>query len=67
MDMIDHSLACPSRARLNRRLDALLYILRLQRGCVSLPRLRDIVRRMGLPPRRSRRAMLLAIYEEMKQ
>ena len=57
-----------TRHRLNVRLDALLYILRLNRGRVSLGNLRAIARRRGLRcGRMGIRRMLVAIYEDMKK
>lgn len=56
----------PNRAPLDMRLDALAYILRLQRARVSRDNLRGILRRMGIVEHGNRQRMLLAIYEELK-
>ena len=48
-------------------LDALLYVLRLQRAMVSRDNLRGILRRMGVVEHGNRQRMLLTIYEAMKE
>lgn len=50
---------------LTARLDALLYVLRLQRARVSRDNLRGIMRRMGVVEHGNRQKMLYAIYREM--
>lgn len=54
------------RDQLNQRLDALLYVLRLNRGRASLRSLQGIVKRRGLPSGKYRLRLLYAIYEDMK-
>ena len=56
----------PARDRLNRRLDALLYVLRLNRGRASLQSLQSIAKRRGLPSGKYRLKLLYVIYEDMK-
>lgn len=54
------------RDQLNQRLDALLYVLRLNRGRASLHSLQGIARRRGVPSGKYRLKLLYAIYEDMK-
>lgn len=54
------------RSPLYRRFDALLYVLRLQRGRVSLKNLRAILRRRGLDTGGKGRELLLRLYEDEK-
>lgn len=54
------------RDQLNQRLDALLYVLRLNRGRASLRSLQSIARRRGLAAGKYRLKLLYVIYEDMK-
>lgn len=57
-----------NRAPLDMRLDALLYVLRLNWGRVSLGNLRAMARRRGLRcGRMDSRRILVAIYWDMKE
>ena len=56
----------PDRAILDKRLDALLYVLRLNRGRASLRSLQSIAKRRGLRSSKYKLKLLYAIYEDMK-
>lgn len=56
----------PARDRLNQHLDALLYVLQLNRGRSSLRSLQSIAKRRGLASSKYKLKLLRAIYEDMK-
>lgn len=61
-----HDINQPARDQLNQRLDALLYVLQLNRSRASLRSLQSIAKRRGLPSGKYRLELLYAIYEDMK-
>lgn len=62
-----HDINQPARDQLNQRLDALLYVLRLNRSRTPLRDLQAIARRRGLPSGKYRLKLLYAIYEDAKE
>lgn len=55
-----------ARDQLNQRLDALLYVLHLNRSRASLRSLQSIAKRRGLASSKYKLKLLRAIYGDMK-